>query len=238
VADIAGDLAAKGFDEVQLDYIRFYSDGPYELAETNLPHTQSFRLPTIQRVMRVISDRLAWTQTFLSADVFPIAFIATDDQGIGQRPEVIMPYVDYFSPMVYPPLRPQISAIRAERRPYDVIDKTLERMNVEKVGLPVVIRPWIQDSVTARSRTPPTRSSPKSRPSQTTRQGLDDLERPVDFTEAPSARHASEIPPGHRRRRPRASASAAPPPSPSSSPRPMRPVAAVARARSRGTPAR
>ncbi len=30
------------------------------------------------------------------------AFIATDDQGIGQRPEVIMPYVDYFSPMVYP----------------------------------------------------------------------------------------------------------------------------------------
>ncbi len=102
VAAIAGDLAAKGFDEVQLDYIRFFSDGPYELAETNLPHTQSFRLPTIQRVMRVISDELAWTRTFLAADVFPIAFIATDDQGIGQRPEVIMPYVDYFSPMVYP----------------------------------------------------------------------------------------------------------------------------------------
>ena len=83
VAAIAGDLAAKGFDEVQLDYIRFFSDGPYELAETNLPHTQSFRLPTIQRVMRVISDELAWTRTFLAADVFPIAFIATDDQGIG-----------------------------------------------------------------------------------------------------------------------------------------------------------
>jgi hypothetical protein len=29
--------------------------------------------------------------------------------------------------------------------PYDVIDKTLEIMNEQKRGLPVVIRPWIQD---------------------------------------------------------------------------------------------
>jgi hypothetical protein len=29
--------------------------------------------------------------------------------------------------------------------PYDIIDKTLEIMNEQKAGLPVVIRPWIQD---------------------------------------------------------------------------------------------
>jgi hypothetical protein len=29
--------------------------------------------------------------------------------------------------------------------PYDVIDKTLEIMNEQADGLPVVIRPWIQD---------------------------------------------------------------------------------------------
>jgi hypothetical protein len=29
--------------------------------------------------------------------------------------------------------------------PYDVIDRTLEIMNEQKEGLPVVIRPWIQD---------------------------------------------------------------------------------------------
>ncbi|MDQ4036680.1 MAG: carboxypeptidase regulatory-like domain-containing protein, partial [Chloroflexota bacterium] len=39
IASIAGDLADKGFDEVQLDYIRFFSDGPYDVADTNLPNT-------------------------------------------------------------------------------------------------------------------------------------------------------------------------------------------------------
>ncbi|HEX7195762.1 MAG TPA: putative glycoside hydrolase, partial [Candidatus Limnocylindria bacterium] len=102
IASIAGDLADKGFDEVQLDYIRFFSDGPYDLADTNLPNTQSFRLPAIGRVLRVVSQELDATRTFLGADVFPISFIVPDDQGIGQRPEVIMPYVDYFCPMVYP----------------------------------------------------------------------------------------------------------------------------------------
>ena len=102
IASIAGDLADKGFDEVQLDYIRFYSDGPYDVADTNLPNTQSFRLPAIQRVLRVVSSELETTRAFLGADVFPISFIVPDDQGIGQRPEVIMPYVDYFCPMVYP----------------------------------------------------------------------------------------------------------------------------------------
>ena len=147
IAAIAGDLADRGFDEVQLDYIRFYSDGPYELAQTNLPHTQSFRLPTIQRVMRVISDELAWRRAFLAADVFPISFIATDDQGIGQRPEVIMPYVDYFSPMVYPShYYPGVFDIaEPNEHPYEMIDHTLEIMNQQAAGLPLRIRPWIQD---------------------------------------------------------------------------------------------
>ena len=97
--------------------------------------------------MRVISDRLAWTRTFLSADVFPIAFIATDDQGIGQRPEVIMPYVDYFSPMVYPShYYPGVFDIaEPNEHPYEMIDQTLEIMNAEAAPYPLKIRPWLQD---------------------------------------------------------------------------------------------
>jgi hypothetical protein len=81
--------------------------------------------------MRVISDELAWSRTFLAADVFPISFIATDDQGIGQRPEVIMPYVDYFSPMVYPShYYPGVFDIAdPNEHPYEMIDRTLEIMN-------------------------------------------------------------------------------------------------------------
>jgi hypothetical protein len=147
VASIAGDLADKGFDEVQMDYIRFFSDGPYAEADTNLPNTQSFRLPAIQRVLRVVSQELETTRTFLAADVFPIAFIVPDDQGIGQRPEVIMPYVDYFCPMVYPShYGPGVFGFEVPNNyPYEVIDETLQIMNREKEGLPVVIRPWIQD---------------------------------------------------------------------------------------------
>jgi hypothetical protein len=147
IAAIAGDLADKGFDEVQLDYVRFYSDGPYDVAATNLPNTQSFRLPAIQRVLRVVSQELEMTRTFLGADVFPIAFIVPDDQGIGQRPEVIMPYVDYFCPMVYPShYGPGVFGFPVPNdHPYEVIDETLQIMNEQKEGLPVVIRPWIQD---------------------------------------------------------------------------------------------
>ena len=147
IAAIAGDLAARGFDEVQLDYIRFFSDGPYDVADTNLPNTQSFRLPAIQRVLRIVSEELEMTRTFLGADVFPISFIVPDDQGIGQRPEVIMPYVDYFSPMVYPShYGPGVFGFEVPNNfPYEVIDETLQIMNKQADGLPVVIRPWIQD---------------------------------------------------------------------------------------------
>jgi hypothetical protein len=147
IAAIAGDLADKGFDEVQLDYVRFFSDGDYSVADTNLPNTQSFRLPAIRRLFRVVSTKLATTHAFLSADVFPISFIAPDDQGIGQRPEVIMPYVDYFSPMVYPSHYGPFTFGYAvpNEHPYAIINDTLKIMNKQAAGLPMRIRPWIQD---------------------------------------------------------------------------------------------
>ena len=87
------------------------------------------------------------TRTFLGADVFPISFIVPDDQGIGQRPEVIMPYVDYFCPMVYPShYGPGVFGFSVPNdHPYEVIDETLQIMNEQAEGQPVAIRPWIQD---------------------------------------------------------------------------------------------
>jgi hypothetical protein len=149
IAKIARDLADKGFDEVQLDYVRFYSDGNYNTADTTLPNTQSFRLPAIQRLFRVVSNALAPTKTFFGADVFPISFIAKDDQGIGQRPEVIMPYVDYFDPMVYPSHYGPYTFGYAvpNEHPYEIINRTLQIMNREAAVLnkALKIRPWIQD---------------------------------------------------------------------------------------------
>ena len=147
IGALAGDLADKGFDEVQLDYVRFFSDGDYNTADTTLPNTQSLRLPAIRRLFRIVSNALLTKRAFFSADVFPISFIATDDQGIGQRPEVIMPYVDYFSPMVYPShYGPGTFGFKNPNdHPYDVINDTLKLMNEERAGLRMVVRPWIQD---------------------------------------------------------------------------------------------
>jgi hypothetical protein len=147
IAAVAGAVADAGFDEVQLDYVRWYSDGPYDVADTNLPNTQSVRLPAIGRVLRMVADEMETRRAFLAADCFPIAFIAPDDQGIGQRPEVIMPHVDYFSPMVYPShYGPGVFGYGVPNQyPYEVIDRTLEIMNEQAAGLPLVIRPWLQD---------------------------------------------------------------------------------------------
>ena len=94
-----------------------------------------------------MSQRLHHTRAFLGADVFPISFIVADDQGIGQRPEVIMPYVDYFCPMVYPShYGPGVFGFAIPNdHPYDVINNTLKIMNRQAARLAVSIRPWIQD---------------------------------------------------------------------------------------------
>ena len=146
-AAIAVDLADRGFDEVQLDYIRFYSDGPLAVADPGLPNTQPMRLAAMQRVLRVISDSLATKRAFLAADVFPISFILPDDQGIGQRPEVVMPYVDVVCPMTYPShFGPGVFGLPVPNdHPYEVVDGTLAIMNEQAAEWPVAIRPWIQD---------------------------------------------------------------------------------------------
>ena len=87
--------------------------------------------PTFTRKIKEAILALEATRTFLGADVFPISFIVPDDQGIGQRPEVIMPYVDYFCPMVYPShYGPGVFGYGVPNNfPYEVVDETLERMN-------------------------------------------------------------------------------------------------------------
>lgn len=58
-----------------------------------------------------------------------------------------MPYVDYFSPMVYPShYGPGVFGFEVPNNfPYEVIDQTLEIMNEQAEGLALEIRPWIQD---------------------------------------------------------------------------------------------
>ena len=205
-----------GFDEVNLDYIRFPSDGnmkdlSYPVAIVNDPIAQKPK-PAVVKAPKVstkagtkISNKasvivaVAATTTELipiteatvistttiayddlslntranilsrfftymdgelrksgdnrpkiSADVFGMVATNTDDLGIGQLLEKILPHVDYVSPMVYPShFGPGWNGYtKPATRPYDVIFVSMSKAvaRAKAIGQdPLKLRPWLQD---------------------------------------------------------------------------------------------
>ncbi|MFX4262843.1 putative glycoside hydrolase [Pelotomaculum propionicicum] len=136
-----------GFDEVQLDYIRF----PEGLtAETALYNSKTGsdtrgRVDVIADYLSYSRSVITWDRPF-SATVFGFMSIALDDQGIGQRPERMAPFVDYLSPMSYPShYGPgNYGFDNPNAHPYEVIDASLKGFQslVESSGCR--LRPWLQ----------------------------------------------------------------------------------------------
>lgn len=98
--DIAKDALARGFDEINLDYIRFASDG--NLDDIKFPFWDE---KTLKRY--VIRDfwkyfRQALPEAKLSADLFGLVTLNYGDVGIGQNLDDAFHYFDAISPMVYP----------------------------------------------------------------------------------------------------------------------------------------
>ena len=98
---IAKDAAARGFDEINFDYIRFASDG--NLSAMRFPvysaKTETKRA-AIARFFKYLRDQLSGIT--ISADLFGLSTVNYDDLGIGQRLEDAAPYFDALAPMVYP----------------------------------------------------------------------------------------------------------------------------------------
>jgi hypothetical protein len=144
---VAREAAAKGFDEIQFDYLRFPSDGRLGAARYARPNTQANRLATITEFLARTRQELGPTGVFLSVAVFGYAAFNEDDTRIGQRVEELAAQVDYLCPMVYPsgyhlgiPGFPNPVA-----HPYEVARETVSRLRRRSARTPVRIRPWIQD---------------------------------------------------------------------------------------------
>ena len=99
---IAQEAAAKGFDEIQFDYVRFPTDGKLSAARYSQPNNSSTRLPTIAAFLAKVRRELGPTGVFLAADLFGYTAFNPNDTDIGQRIEELAPYLDYICPMVYP----------------------------------------------------------------------------------------------------------------------------------------
>ncbi len=146
VVRIARDAYAQGFDEINVDYVRFPSDG--ELAYLDTSGFVYSRAETMEQFFIKLRDDLAGIP--LSADVFGLTMSAADDVGIGQKATLIAPHVDALAPMVYPSHfwngTYGIAVPAAE--PYMVIKKSLSDgiAKLDAAGISRdTLRPWLQD---------------------------------------------------------------------------------------------
>jgi hypothetical protein len=133
-----------GFDEVQFDYVRFPSEDAAQISG-QLEMTEEERTTIIEGFLRAARERIHAEGCAVSADVFAIVVSASNDQGIGQRPEELTRHLDAFSPMVYPSHYSPgwLGFDDPNEHPYDVTTDAIKDAQA-RIEQGVVLRPWLQ----------------------------------------------------------------------------------------------
>lgn len=144
---IAVEAAKAGFDEIQLDYIRFPSDGLLENADYGPEFANETRLTAITGFLGEMQKALAPTGAFLAVDIFGITMFEEGDGGIGQNYAAIAPLVDIVCPMIYPShfYPGEMGWDIPNDHPYEVILTSLESGTELVPGARDKLRPWLQD---------------------------------------------------------------------------------------------
>lgn len=151
VVTVAKEAINEGFLELNLDYVRFPSDG--NVGELSYP-TYTGKVSKEQVItdfFKYFTDqvRAEHPTAAISVDVFGFSFLSPTDLGIGQRLEAYAPYFDVISPMVYPShFSPDTFGFEnPAEHPYGVIMGTLARgmMRLKAASSTAIVRPWIQD---------------------------------------------------------------------------------------------
>jgi len=151
ILDVAKEAAAKGFKEIQFDYVRFPSDGNL----SNIVYkygTEATRSEAIRDFLQYAKSELEPLGAKVSADIFGLTTVVrTNDMGIGQVLEDIYSAVHVVSPMVYPEhYAANTFGIKdPDKEPYLTVLKSLqgakERLEATPFADSVVMRPWLQD---------------------------------------------------------------------------------------------
>ncbi|HEY5891487.1 MAG TPA: putative glycoside hydrolase [Acidimicrobiia bacterium] len=142
--DLAVEACELGFDEIQLDYVRFPSGDAVKISG-QLDMSQAERVGAVAAYVAEARSLLHPLGCSLSADIFAIVVSASNDQGIGQRPEELSAHLDALSPMIYPSHYSNgwLGYDDPNEHPYDVtadaIDDSMLRMEPG-----TELRPWLQ----------------------------------------------------------------------------------------------
>jgi hypothetical protein len=158
IVDISKAVYESGFDEIQLDYVRYPSDGQmsllkYEFSDNvNASSTnEQKRRETMKNFIKYVREGLG--DIPLSADLFGLVLPSTDDLGIGQHIDDFVPYTDYISPMIYPSHfhKNWNNLKNSHTMPYETIYQST-KMGLDRISsihgtstAIKVMRPWLQD---------------------------------------------------------------------------------------------
>jgi hypothetical protein len=146
---IAKEAIKVGFDEINLDYIRFPSDGATALIVYPVWDYKTPKTEVIKNFFEYFSQRIKPLGVYISADLFGLTLTSPNDLNIGQWLENAAPYFDYICPMVYPSHYPvgfegfENPAVH----PYEVIywGLTIGNERLASISSEAKIRPWLQD---------------------------------------------------------------------------------------------
>ena len=148
--DLAEEVVAMGFPEIQWDYVRFPDAPRSEMANVRFPGLDRPKEDVIRDFLGYARERLDALDpdVQMTADVFGIT-TSTQDVGIGQVWERFIDRVDVALPMVYPShyYRASFGYARPNFYPYEVVRAALEGAQRKSAGIQGAgsIRPWLQD---------------------------------------------------------------------------------------------
>ncbi len=148
---IAREAHARGFDEINFDYIRFPSDGPMnDISYQFYDPTVETRADVLEKFFIFLDQQLADLPLPLSADLFGLATVNKDDLGIGQVLERAAAHFDYLAPMVYPSHYASgfLGYKKPATAPYEVVKYSMDQASLRvafPTSTPEKLRPWLQD---------------------------------------------------------------------------------------------
>ncbi len=146
---VAQESYARGFDEINFDYIRFPSDG--NMKDIYFPASNGIsKAETMKSFFMYLDTNVRQKGIPTSADLFGLTTTVNNDMNIGQVLENAAPYFDFIAPMVYPSHYPNgwNGFKNPAQHPYEVINLAMKG-GVEKLKAigedPQKLRPWLQD---------------------------------------------------------------------------------------------
>ncbi len=148
--ELAKEAAAKGFKEIQFDYVRFPEGFENHENELKFYKNDKSRVDAVAEFVQYARKQLAPLGVRVSVDIFGYAASVPAAEGIGQDFAKISENVDVISPMVYPShyTTGWFGVKDPDKNPYATIkgsmEDTLKKLDPLKEQKPI-IRPWIQD---------------------------------------------------------------------------------------------